>query len=135
MATLEEFNAKKAGTNGQTSEPVLSPRGGPRPKTEAQTMRSKKKVIREHNFKITSNPNAFMNSNKLYTNMLLRRSALHNNNEKRLNSADSVGDVAPRQETLANEKVEEPMNMPVSRSFDFKKGSLKKLMDGSSRNH
>lgn len=77
-----------------------------------------------------------MNSNKLYTNMLLRRSALQNNNEKRITSTEvSIADIAPRQETLMTEKVEEPMNMPISRSFDFKKGSLKKLMDGSSRNH
>ena len=88
MATLEEFNDKKAEhnsrNNGQTSELVLSPRSGERPKTQAESIRNKKRVIREQCFKMTSNPNSLMNSNKLYTNMLLRRSALHNNNDKKL---------------------------------------------------
>jgi len=87
MATLEEFNDKKAEHNSRNngqSEILLSPRSGDRPKTQADTMRNKKRVIREQCFKMTSNPNSLMNSNKLYTNMLLRRSALHNNLDKNL---------------------------------------------------
>jgi hypothetical protein len=138
VGTLEEFNLKKnelnASTNGQISQPVLSPRTS-RPKTQADSMRNKKKVIQEQCFKMTSNPNSLMNSNKLYTNMLLRRSALHNNNEKKLISEMLTVEAENRGETIETAKAEESVNMPISRSFEFKKGSLQKLAKGDSRNH